>query len=53
MITVIYMTGGVHVCGSGYDIRLRNPFAAWYIVSMSGLPCRVRYTNELIGSVAD
>lgn len=53
MITVTYMRGGVYIRGAGHDIRLRNPFAAWYIVSMSGCAVRVRYSNELIGAVAD
>jgi hypothetical protein len=53
MITVTYMIGGVHIHGWGHDIRLRNVFAAWYIISMSGCEVKVEYTNELIGAVAD
>lgn len=53
MITVTYMKGGVHLFGSGYDIRLRNPFAVWYVLLHSGCMIRVRYSNELIGAVAD
>lgn len=53
MITVTYMIGGVHVHGAGYDIRLRNVFAALYIVSMSGMEVKVEYSNQPIVAVAD
>lgn len=53
MITVTYMSGGVHLYGMGYDIRLRNPLAVWYILLHSGCQVQVRYSNEPIVAVAD